>query len=162
MFLNKRILIAATMMLALSLVAGTANAGYECRKVNAKVVFLSDVFETPDVCNAFQYCQYWDIKGFPKGRLWGYWNDGDETVVFGDTFVLSASDVFETKDGDIFAEERGMVNFYATEGYVAHFGIIGGTGKFDGAVGWMAATVLYVTDTGGSVRGEICGPYIRG
>jgi hypothetical protein len=169
MITKRKCSVVAALLLGLCVVTGAALADQTCRNVQSNVKGISDVFVGPDgICNGYEFCQYSDIKGTLNGRYWAYWNaDGEEYVAdipdddpdFGPSaFVLRANDIIETNHGNITAEERGIVNFFASEGYVAHLSVTGGTGKYENAVGWLSVTLVFMNEVGGLVTGEICGP----
>ena len=77
---------------------------------------------------------------------WGVW-------------VVWAHGVFETHKGDIVTQETDLLNVDTYFNYGARTSmanIIGGTGKFEGATGWIG---IVMTETeGGVIRGMVCTP----
>jgi len=164
----KKQLFVWSFLLALCLVASSATAG-ECKKIIAN--FGASSF--------YEGCSYdgedylWCLDTPVKGNLLGTWhfmskpdwNAFELTVpdVLGigswDLWVVWALGVFETKKGDIITQETDTINLDAYFDYgalTAMTYIIGGTGKYEGATGWLG---LVGTETeGGVLRGEVCTP----
>ena len=164
---TKKVLLAVSALLAFSLVAGTAVAEQNCRKVKARMTAVSDIYTSADgFCNEYDECQYGDFKGFPKGRLWTRWYVDWYVFALDNLLLISTDTVFDTPHGQIYGSERGMnvfdwETFTWVDGYVSHIHIIGGTGRYLEATGWMNWGFGYQVEEYGWLRGEICGPYIH-
>ena len=158
MISNRGIFLASAALLVLSLASSAAISDQTCRNVQSNVTDLSVIFADPDgVCNGYELCQYSEIKGTLNGRWWSFWNLDDEEFVADNTaLVLDIDSVFETNHGDIYTEERGILNFFAPDGYAAHIGVTGGTGRYEGATGWMTGTLIFIFEESGMLTGEIC------
>lgn len=152
--------VAVSMTLVLTLASGIVLA--DCTKVRAKVKDIGPLITDPAICNGYDLCQYIRIRGKLNGKWWSYWDRGTAEIVANETgFLLVTDDVFETKKGDIFATGLGITHLAAEDGFGSHFLVNEGTGRYEGATGWMATT-LREFPTGGRLIGEICGPNIRG
>jgi len=162
----RKILFVISLLLAFCLAAPSATAG-DCKKISAGA----------GASNFYEGCSYdgedylWCIDTPVTGNLKGTWrfmsrpdwNAFELTVedILGigswDLWVVWSLGVFETNEGDILTQETDLLNVDAYFNYGALSTmsyIIGGTGKYEGATGWLG----YVgTETGGGVlRGEVC------
>lgn len=157
MITNRKCSILAAALLGLCVATGAAIADQSCRNVQSNVKGVSEVFVNPEgICDGYEWGQYSQMRGTLNGLLWACWNsDGEEIVLSDSAFVLSAQDTMETIHGNIYAEERGIINFFADKGYVAHLGVTDGTGKYEAASGWLSLTLI---GAGGLLTGEVCGP----
>lgn len=157
------------LVIVLCLTTSIANAT-DCKKIIAKVgpaAYLSD-------CSYNDVDYVWCIDSPLKGNLlgtWHYlsspdWNAFDLTVPDGalgipgwDLWVVWSLMVVETNKGDIIAAENEILNLDAFDNFGAISGmafIVGGTGNYEGATGWMG---FVGTETeGGVLRGEVCTP----
>jgi len=85
------------------------------------------------------------------------WYDPDFNFVVDDTWAFTNYGVFETTQGEVFFRERTIVDFEAPDGRAVHINVLGGTGRYEGATGWMA----YFDNFAGEFTtwgGEICWP----
>ena len=67
--------------------------------------------------------------------------------------------VFETRKGDIITQDNEILNLDVFPAFGALSGmafIIGGTGNYQGATGWLGYVITEAD--GGELRGEICTP----
>ena len=148
-------------LLALSLAAGPAVAEQSCKKVNANLKAFSEFFvedpENPTVCNGFEFCQYAEVRGTLNGLWWIYGDFADFVPVAGGKGLLAdVIGVFETNQGDLYADDIELANQNAPDGGVFHSAVEGGTGKYEGASGWLAGWFFFEPPTGGNIGGEIC------
>ena len=152
------IMFAASVLLVLGLFSGTALADQSCREVQANVTEISSVFTGSNpICNGFDNCQYVEIRGTLNGQWWAFWDIEDEEFVANFTaLVFATEDVFKTNRGEIYAQELAIINFSATDAFVSHIGVTGGTDAYEGATGWIAAYVANFSDANGRLEGEIC------
>lgn len=144
--------------IAFSWTSSIAVAEQHCKNIESNVVEISAVFFDPAVCNGYEICQFAVIKGSINGKWWAFWNfDDEEVVADGTAGVLDIDDVFETKRGDIYGEERGIINFLAPDGYAAHIAVTGGTGSYVGANGWLTGTLVFGAEIGAPIGGKLVG-----
>jgi len=164
----RKILFFISFLLAYCLAVPSATAA-DCKKIIAGV----------GASNFYEGCSYngedylWCIDTPVTGNLKGTWrfmsrpdwNAFELTVedILGigswDLWVVWSLGVFETNDGDILTQETDLLNVDAYFNYGAvsiMTYIIGGTGKYEGATGWLGAVA---TETeGGVLRGKVCTP----
>ena len=152
------IVFAVSILPLLGLFSGAALADQSCRQVQANVTGLSEVFTGSNpICNGYDLCQYADIRGTLNGRWWSFWDLEDEELVADFTaFVFATDTVFKTNRGEVYGQERGILNFFANDAFVSHIGVTGGTDAYEGATGWIGAVVTYFSEAGGKLMGEIC------
>lgn len=164
----KKQLFVGLLVFALCLTVTSATAG-DCKKIIARVgvaTYLDECFyegeeylwciDTPVTGNLRGTWHYLsrpadnffplivpDVLGIPGWELWVGWS-------------LS---VFETRKGDIITQENEILNLAVFDSYGALSGmayIIGGTGKYEGATGWIG--VVATEADGGVLRGVVCTP----
>lgn len=156
------------LLVALCLAASTATAG-ECKKI------IADVKAT----DFYVGCSYdgedylWCIDAPVTGNLggtWSFYSRPEDNFIFEtipdvlgigswDVLVVWALGVFKTHKGDILTQETDLLNLEAYDAYfalssMAH--IIGGTGEYEGATGWLG--VVATETEGGTMRGMVCTP----
>ncbi len=155
---KRGVALAAAAFLVLSLFAGVATSGQDCRKVTATFKFHSEFWMDPEICDGYDFCQYSEIRGTLKGRWWvfGNWEDVEE-VAGGTAAAFNIVSIIETNRGTLYTESRELVNYLAADGFVAHEAVTGGTGKYEGATGWLAAWLSF-DPAGGNIGGQICTP----
>ena len=159
------------LLLALCLASSNATAG-GCKKITGSVgasyYYVGCSYDGME----YLHCLDTPVKGQLKGT-WRFLSNPDWNVVeltvpgdpddlgigSWDLWVVWALGVFETKKGDIITQETDMLNLdiymdYGALSTMSH--IIGGTGKYEGATGWLGGVI---TETeGGVLRGEVCTP----
>jgi hypothetical protein len=164
----RKLLFVISSLLAFCLAAPSVTAG-GCKKIianaGASYFYEGCSYGGED----YLWCLDTPITGNLNGT-WRFmsrpdWNAFELTVedVLGigswDLWVVWALGVFETQKGDIITQETDLLNLDAYFDYGALSSmsyIIGGTGDYEGATGWLGAVV---TETeGGVLRGEICTP----
>lgn len=165
----RKLLFGWSLLLLLCLAASSASAG-ECKKIIAGIgasILLEE-------CSYDGEDYLWCIDTPVTGNLKGTWHfysrpydngfyDLQVPDVLGipgwDLWVVWELNVFETKKGDIIAQGNDLLNVDAYFDYGALSSmsyIIGGTGKYEGATGWLGAVA---TETeGGVLRGKVCTP----
>ena len=153
------------LVLLLSLVAATAMAE-QCKPVHARLGEI--VFSDPG-CILDEVTYFWCAERPTKGTLKGTYrfysapelNGWDLEVppdALGASWEIGVSyaiSVFETKRGTLFTQETEVWHWGEAEGWGAHYSVTGGTGKYAGATGWMAAAGSYDSMT---LVGELCKP----
>jgi hypothetical protein len=164
----KKQLFVGFMVFALCLAAPSATAG-DCKKIIAQFgpdVFLGECsYEGED----YVWCGDFPVTGNLRGTWHSYgrpaYNAFDLTVpdVLGipgwNLWVVWYLCVFETHKGNIITQENEIINpdTYFTYGALSGMAfIIGGTGDYEGATGWIGA--VGTEAEGGVLRGEICTP----
>jgi hypothetical protein len=141
----------------LCLSAGTVLAGETCKRVNIAHGGLPVYFFDPEDCNGYDGCGSWEVHGTPNGTYTTYWFNADAVTVGGDTVAGLQDAILETTHGDLQIRESVIVDWGAPDGFAVHAKIVGGTGKYEGATGWM---VSHGNLEGDFLRygGEICWP----
>jgi len=161
----------ALLIVVLCLVAGAAFGG-ECKKIQARYSIDEIFFECTYDSFAYQYC----VDAQVQGNLRGIWhvygapafNGWPTLTVPNDALGIPGWDaggfwnlsVIETKHGELFMRGNDWVNWGAYSAYGAYsstFFVIGGTGKFEGATGWLGGGGDEVT-LKGVFFGEVCTP----
>ena len=166
----RRVLLNVILVTILISVASGAVAG-DCKKVFARVdygPFYSD-------CSYGGMDYLWCSDSRVRGNLRGVWsiyanpefNCFENTVPDGvlgidgwDIWSCWNLSVFETKHGSLITQGNDYVNVNAYFTYGAFSStllIVEGTGKFEGATGWLGNIGDEVTGKG-ILRGEICTP----
>jgi hypothetical protein len=163
----KREFLTAVLVIAVCLAAPSVSAD-DCRKIIAN----AGVAVFPDECSYNGVDYAWCIDTPMTGNLKGTWHilanpdwnaweltvpDGIPGIPVWDLWATWNLSVFETKKGDIVtqANEIVVLDSYFTYGALSGTAlIIGGTGVYDGATGWIGWVVTEAD--GGAVRGEIC------
>jgi hypothetical protein len=154
------------LVLILCLAASSATAG-DCKKIIAVVGATTFLNECSYGGEDYIWCAEMPVTGNLRGTWHFYgrpdFNGFDLTVpdVLGipgwNLWVVWSISVFETRKGDIITEENEILNHdvYFTHGALSSMAVvIGGTGKYDGATGWLGAVLT--EGEGGVLRGEIC------
>ena len=161
----KRHFLYSILVLMLSLVAATAVAE-QCKPVHSRLGEM--VFYDPGcMLNGVTY--YWCAERPVFGTLNGTYrfysapafNGWDLEVpdgAIGASWWIGVSyaiSVLETKNGTLFTEEAQVWHWGEVEGWGSHFSITGGTGKYDGATGWMASAGSWDSM---ALVGKLCTP----
>ncbi len=165
----KKKVFVAFLVLAVCLTATNASAG-DCKKIIAKVGAATYL----DECSYDGVDYIWCIDTPVIGNLRGTWHfysspeiniweltvpDGALGIPGWDLWAAWNLSVFETHKGDIITQDNEILNLDAYQAYGALSGaafIIGGTGDFEGATGWLGYVITEAE--GGELRGEICLP----
>ncbi len=165
----KKQMFVAFLVVVVCLATSTATAG-ECKKVIAKIGQATYL----DECSYDGVDYLWCIDTPVKGNLRGTWhylaspedNFWELTVPDGALGIPSWTlqtvwnlSVFETRKGDIITQDNEILNLDVFPAYGALSGmafVIGGTGNYVGATGWLGYVVTEAD--GGELRGEICTP----
>ena len=167
----KRQLFVGFLVFALCLAASSATAG-DCKKIIAKVGAATYL----DACSYDGEVYIWCIETPVTGNLRGTWrfysrpafNAFDLTVpdVLGipgwNLWVAWSLSVFETRKGDIITQDNAILNLdvYFNPDWGGPLSgmtsIIGGTGDYEGATGWLGYVI--VEAEGGVLRGVVCTP----
>ncbi len=88
--------------------------------------------------------------------MWTYLN-WDGFIEWPDGTIINISySVHETPRGELFFDDRAIVTPNAPEGFALHSNVIGGTGRYEGATGWLAYYLEWAEGNQGLMRGEIC------
>lgn len=146
-------------------VAQNTVAQVRCKTVR---VHLSDYLEDAgiDACGYLGYCGEGRLVGTFEGRLLVSGLDSDtEYPTFGNSHVWRGRATIETKQGKIFTTTTG-VNYYETfstggvfTNVEAH-AVAGGTGRYEGATGYIHMSYEFVPPeffpATGEMAGEIC------
>lgn len=168
----KKQLFVGFLVFTLCLAVSSAIAG-ECKKINAKIGPATYLDEF-DECSYDGVDYLWCIDTQVTGNLRGTWhflskpadNFFDLTVTedlgipgWG-LWVVWGVSVFETRKGDIITQDNAILNFNV---YFTPFGglsgmtaIVGGTGKYEGATGWLGYVITEAE--GGVLNGVVCTP----
>ncbi|MEJ2086348.1 MAG: hypothetical protein P8Y44_11820 [Acidobacteriota bacterium] len=169
--MNRRQILCTSVLLATVLVAGIALAD-ECKPVNARLG--QSVYSTESCMYMgieFLYCAQTPVSGNLKGT-WHYYGEEDNGLFWPEDFsdpspyssLLTgwALGVIETKVGSITVQDNFLANLNNLTSdsfpFVTMLHITGGTGRYDGATGWMGVIADDVRDWRGYMHGEICTP----
>ena len=164
----KKRLFVGFMVFALCLAASIATAG-DCKKIIAKVGEATYL----DECSYGEQEYVWCIDTPVTGNLRGTWHyhgrpdvnyfnlDVPDVLGIGgwNLWLVWSLSVFETHKGDIITQENEIFNPTIYDNYGAICGmfyIIGGTGDYEGATGWLGFVATEAE--GGVLMGEICTP----
>lgn len=165
----KRQIFVAFLVCAVCLVASNATAG-DCKKIIAKIGTATYL----DECSYGGVDYVWCIDTPVTGNLRGTWhylsspedNFWELTVPDGALGIPGWTlqtvwnlSVFETRKGDIITQDNEILNLDVFPAFGALSGmafIIGGTGNYQGATGWLGYVITEAD--GGELRGEICTP----
>ena len=140
--------------------------GETCKQVFANLGEPGPILFDPD-CNGWENCRSTDVMGTLNGVITDYSNIS-ELIWLDDTVVGLNEAVIETSHGKIYLDVRAIIYWGAPDGGAANANVTGGTGRYEGATGWLAyvtwagsedrACWLSCEDGGGLIRGEICLP----
>jgi len=154
---NRRLIVGIAMLVVLCLFASTAVWGEKCKRVNANLFTGPLLFDPAPECNGYTLCQAVYLDGTPNGTMWTFMNLPDGFIEWDDgTFINITVSVLETKHGELFFDDRAITAPDAPEGFVLHSNVTGGTGRYEGATGWLAYYLEYLEGNEGIMRGEIC------
>ena len=165
----KKQLFVWSFLLALCLAASSATAG-ECKKIIAGVGASNYYVDCSYNGEDYFHCIDTPVTGNLKGTWRWYSNPEDPNFVeltvpdvlgigSWDLWVVWSLSVIETHKGDIRSQGADLLNVdaYFTYGALSNTSyIIGGTGKYEGATGWLG--VVATETEGGVLRGEVCTP----
>lgn len=161
----KKQIVFAVSVLMLSLVA-TAAMAEQCKAVHARLGEM--VFHDPG-CMLDGATYYWCAERPTLGTLNGTYRfysapsfNGWDLEVPAESMGTSwwigvsyAISVFETSKGMLFTQEAQVWHGAELEGWGSHFSITGGTGRYDGATGWIASAGSWDSM---ALVGEVCMP----
>ena len=154
---NRRLIVGIAMLVVLCLFASTAVWGEKCKRVNATMEAGPILFD-PD-CDGFDVCQSADLMGTPNGVYTAFLN-WDGIIEVDETTIVNINiSTIETNHGELFLDERLIFHTEALNGFAVHSNVTGGTGKYEGAIGWMVSYLEFTEKKStGLLRGEICFP----
>jgi hypothetical protein len=132
-------------------------AGEKCKRVNIVHQEIGPFIADPAECNGYDFCGSAEVDGTPNGTYTYFGNWADSAPVGPDALGFWNDAVLETAHGDLMIEERGIVHLGTSDGFAIHSRIVGGTGKYEGATGWMASFGNLEGDFA-RIAGEICPP----
>ena len=117
---------------------------------------LSELWEDPGICNGYDFCQYAKVTGTVNGLWWVYGNEEDIKEIEGGEGLLNRLvSVMETNQGEIYSDDMELGNLNAPDGWVFHHAVTGGTGRYEGASGWLVGWLSWETSRG-KIGGKIC------
>jgi hypothetical protein len=129
----------------------------KCQKIRT----VEKSCEYPTECDGYEACEICLYEGTPNATVRAYWNESEWTLV-GDAIVGSVDAVWETNQGEIWADAEVMIHLGGLlefdSGLVASVYLYGGTGKYEGTTGWVAGAGVPQKGTLLSWYGEICWP----
>ena len=161
----------STVLVAILISVASVAVADDCKKIFARVDYGPFV----EGCKYDGVEYYWCSDSRVRGNLKGTWhlytspefNCFENTVPNGvlgidgwDVWSCWNLSVFETKHGELITQGNDYVNLesYFTNGsFASTFFVIGGTGKYEGATGWLGNVGDEVSGKG-ILRGEICTP----
>jgi hypothetical protein len=152
---RKMLFMVALLFAVLCLLSSVAMG--KCEKVNMN----EKSCEYPAECNGYDSCEVCQYEGAPNASVSVFWNESDWTYLE-NAMVLSVDAVYETNQGEIWADAVAMIHLdalmefdsgLATSGY-----FYGGTGKYEAATGWLSGAYVPQKGTLLSFYGEICWP----
>ena len=165
----KKQIFVAFLVIVVFFAVSTATAG-DCRKVIAKLGPATYL----DECSYDGVDYLWCIDTPVTGNLRGTWHylsspednfwvltvpDGALGIPSWTIWTVWNLSVFETHKGDIITQDNEIINLDVFDTYGALSGmafVIGGTGNYEGATGWLGYVVTEAD--GGELRGEVCTP----
>jgi len=160
------------LIIALCLVASGPAAG-ECKKIQARV----DIGPLYSGCTYDSVVYEWCSDSRVRGNFRGTWHlyanpdfncfvntvEGDQLGTDIEDWVIWSCwnlAVFETKHGDLITQGNDYVNedsYFTYGAFSSTLAVIDGTGKYEGATGWLGGIGNEFTGQG-ILRGEICTP----
>jgi len=166
----------ALLVVVLCLVAGAAVAG-ECKPVHVRIGPSTYLDPCEYAGIDFLYCIDAPLRGTFRGT-WHYYGEWDNGVFWpeldaaGDPifdpapysgFVAGwALGVIETRRGEVYLQDNYLWNFNAISAdhvpFVSAINIKGGSGKYEGASGWLGVIADDSGDWRGFMKGVICTP----
>lgn len=156
--LKKSVIVALVVCFVLCLSGGTLVAGKYCKRVNANIETGPILFDPAPECEGYDICQAVYLSGTPNGTMWTFLN-WDGFIEWADGTIINVSvSVIETAHGELFLEDRAIFAPDAPEGFALHSNVTGGTGRYEGATGWLAYYLEWAAGNEGIMRGEICVP----
>jgi hypothetical protein len=148
-------------VILLAMTASAALAAGGCKKQNAHLRNVGQLFVDPEICDGYEACQFGELSGTLNGSL-GFHRalDWVEFVAEDSAVVVWADTKIETNKGEVWAQARCIIHL-AASGLVCHMAVWGGTGDYTDATGWLGMTpvrAVFGTATGGTylLKGEIC------
>lgn len=153
---HKKFFIAISVFVLLCLLA-TPVWAEKCKQVTIVHGEFVSYLQGPENCDGYDGCWAATVRGTPNGLYTTYWFDANIFQVKGDTIASVQDTIIETQHGDLYMRESLIADYAAPDGFAVHSVIVGGTGQYEGATGWMGG---YGDIAGTLVRngGEICWP----
>jgi hypothetical protein len=154
--INKTVIFVSAALLALTLATGTAIAEGPCRTVRSNLENIGESIEDPSQCNGYDFCQSVDIRGTLNGTWWIFGNNsGIEVLAEGTALAFYLDGVFSDQHGELLLVDREILNLLAEDGLGFNVAVVGGTGRYEGASGWMTGYATFFP-VGGKIFGEVC------
>lgn len=152
-------LFAFALVLALgSIVAQPASAAPVCRPVAG----LVDIIANEPACgSAISLCANATLRGSLRAHSDFIGTSSVPTVDTAATGVvlLTGDNVFHTADGDFFTKDAIVLNTTGDGEFTEIDTIVGGTGRYAGATGYLIASGTFVQGVGSGVyAGKVCRP----
>jgi hypothetical protein len=146
-----------SVLVVLCVLATTPAWAEKCKQVTIAHGKIISWLEGPENCDGYDGCVTLEVSGTFNGTLTESWFDADAVHVVDATWTFTNYAVIETPHGKIYFLERSIADFAAPNGFAFHANVTGGTGRYEGATGWLGA---FDSFEGGAGRtgGEVCWP----
>ena len=154
---HKNLFVGMSVSLVLFLLATTAVFGEKCKQVVVHHVDVGPILLGPENCSGYDLCVTSKISGTFNGTITEAGNFVDTYYLVDAAYAYTMHGVIETKQGEIFFVERSIADYEAPDGFGVHINVLGGSGRYEGATGWMA----YFGNFEGTFNrfgGEVCWP----
>ena len=153
---HKNLLVGISVLVMLCVLA-TPVWGEKCKKVVIHHLDAGPILWGPENCGGYDGCATSKISGTFNGTLTESFNDADAVHVVDDTYAFTNYGVIETAQGELYFVERSIADFAAPDGFAVHMNVSGGTGRYEGATGWMGSFDNF-EGTATRMGGEVCWP----
>jgi hypothetical protein len=152
---RKPLFIIALLVAVLCLLSSPAMG--KCQKI--RMVEKSCIEDLTE-CGGYEACEICEFEGTPNASVTSYFNYSEWTLL-GNAVGGPVAAFYETNQGEIWVDAVAMIHLAGLDfdsGLVASGFIYGGTGKYEGATGWVAGAGVPQKGTLISWHGEICWP----
>jgi hypothetical protein len=129
--------------------------GEKCKQVTIGQTELEYIVGGPENCDGYDLCASSKLRGTFNGTLLDYAYDADTYHVDEITYAFRGDGVIETTHGKLFLNQWSITDLAAPDGYAVHINVVGGTGRYEGATGWMAYFANFA-NTETTWGGEVC------
>jgi len=153
---HKNLFVGISVFVVLCVLA-TPVLGEKCKQVNMGQTKYGPLYFDPEHCGIYDGCGGAVVSGTFSGTLWESFFFADQVHVSDGHWTFTNYGVIETKQGELFFTERSVADFAAPDGFAVHMNVTGGTGRYEGATGWMAYSGNF---EGTNIKwvGEVCWP----
>ena len=154
---NRSLMVGIAVLVVLCWSASSFVWGEKCKEVVIGKTHVGPILYGPENCDGYDGCATSKISGTFSGTLFEAFYEDDFYFVVDDTYAFTNYGVIETKQGELFFTELSVADFAAPDGFAMHANVTGGTGRYEGATGWMAYCGNF---EGTDIKwvGEVCWP----